>query len=364
MTQLSELSKISEGSELSDFLEIEALREEQIELSEDQIEQAVHLSESITDPSQQWQLYIHALALVGFKQWLSEWAPDLEIDESHYSLFQPDQLVAVCNFSVAKFNICLIAIPIALESTVDLPKAIVDRHQFAPHFYTLIEVQEEQMQVKVRGYLRQDKLFEQQRSHPLKSISEDRYAVPITWFNPDSTDLLLELRCLKPYPITSLSPSPIINVSHWLSDCLDEAARQLGWILLPPLVPAAALRSAQEELTMLGVHIPSAARGVYRELHLGAAMLQLQAITWVLSAASDAFTWTLLIILEGDRLPTGTRLRIRDASHLLFEQVVKATNSSLFAQVGGDLTDRFWVTIDLPDGATIDLPPFYFRLDE
>jgi hypothetical protein len=215
MTQLSELSKISEGSELSDFLEIEALREEQIELSEDQIEQAVHLSESITDPSQQWQLYIHALALVGFKQWLSEWAPDLEIDESHYSLFQPDQLVAVCNFSVAKFNICLIAIPIALESTVDLPKAIVDRHQFAPHFYTLIEVQEEQMQVKVRGYLRQDKLFEQQRSHPLKSISEDRYAVPITWFNPDSTDLLLELRCLKPYPITSLSPSPIINVSHW-----------------------------------------------------------------------------------------------------------------------------------------------------
>ena len=356
---MTHLSKLPEPL---DFLETEALADEQIELSPEQVEQAAHLSQSATDPSQQWQLYIHALALSGFKQWLEEWATDLEVDESHCSLFQPDRFVAVCHFSVAKFNLCLIAAPIILDSTVSLPKAIVDLRQFAPHIYTLIEVQEEQMRVKIHGYLRQDKLFKQQKSHPLKFISGENYAVPLDWFNPDPTALLLELRCLKPSPL--LFPPPPINVGHWLSDRLDDAARQLGWMLLPPLIPAAALRSAQEQLLVQGVESPSEARGVYQELQLGTAIVRFQAITWVLSAVRDAFAWTLLVILDGDRLPVGARLRIRDASQSLFEQVVEASDASLFAQVGGDLSDQFWVTIDLPDGTTTDLPPFYFSLDQ
>jgi Protein of unknown function (DUF1822) len=356
---------MTQSPEFVDFLDTEVLTDEQIELSPTQREQAAQQSHAVTDPSQQWQIYMHALALVGFKEWLAEWATDLEIDESRCSLFQLDQFIAVCHFSVAKFDLCLIAVPLLLESTVSFPKAVIDLCQFAPHIYALVEVDEEYMRVKVHGYLRQDQLLKQQQLHPLESISAERYAVPLNWFNPDPTALLLELRCLKPYPIRVLQPSPqAINVGHWLSDRLDDAARQLGWMLLPPLVPAAALRSAQEDLMLLGVRIPSEARGVYRELQLGNAMLRFQAVTWVLSAASDTFAWTLLIILDGDRLPMGTHLRIRDASQLLFEQVVKATNSSLFAQVGGDLADRFWVTIDLPDGASIDLSPFYFGLDE
>jgi hypothetical protein len=352
--------------ELIDFLDTEALTEEQVELSPAQVEQAVRLIQPACDPSQQWQLYLHALGLLGFKQWLEEWAPDLEIADSRCSNDRSDHWIEACHISVAKFNLCLVAIPTSLDSTLALPQAIVDLPQFIPHVYLLVEVKEEQMQVKICGYLRRDRWVEQQRSHSLKPTSNQKYTVPLHWFNLDPTELLLELRCLKPYPIAiPLSPpSQIVNVSHWLSDRLDDAARQLGWMLLPPLVPAAALRSAQEELLMLGVQIPSEARGVYQELQLGTAMLRFQAITWVLSSASDAFAWTLLIILDGDRLPVGTRLRIRDASQLLFEQVVKATNSSLFAQVGGDLADRFWVTIDLPDGATIDLSPFYFGLDE
>lgn len=50
----------------------------------------------------------------------------------------------------------------------------------------------------------------------------------------------------------------------------------------------------------------SEARSAYQEIQSGAVLLRLHAITWVLSAAADAFTWTLLIILAGERLPIGT----------------------------------------------------------
>ena len=358
------MTKLSKLPESIDFLETEALTDGQIELSPDQVEQAAQLSQSATNSSQQWQLYLHTLGLLGFKQWLEEWASDLEMSDLRRSLNSSNHSIENCQISAAKFNLCLIAISGSLDSTIDLPRAIVDLPEFIPHVYVLAEVQEEQMQVKVCGYLRQDRLAEQQRS--LKPSSDQKYSVPIEWFNLEPTDLLLELRCLEPSPIilpSSLS-SQLVNVSHWLSDRLDDAARQLGWMLLPPLIPTAALRSAQEQLLVQGVEIPSEARGVYRELQLGTAKVRFQAITWVLSAASDAFAWTLLIILDGDRLPVGARLRIRDANQLLFEQMVEASDSSLFAQVGGDLSDRFWVAIDLPDGTTNDLPPFYFSLDQ
>ena len=366
MTSLSKMTPLSKLPEPIDFLETEALADEQIELSPDQVEQAAQLSQLVTDSSQQWQLYLHALGLLGFKQWLEEWASDLEMPDLRRSMNSPNHWVETCQISVAKFKLCLVAISTSLDSTINLPQAIVDLPEFIPHIYVLAEVQEEQMQVKICGYLRQDRLAEQQRSRSLKLTSNQTYPVPIEWFNLEPTDLLLELRCLEPFPIilpSSLS-SQLVNVSHWLSDRLDDAARQLGWMLLPPLIPTAALRSAQEQLLVQGVEIPSEARGVYRELQLGTAKVRFQAITWVLSAASDAFAWTLLIILDGDRLPVGARLRIRDANQLLFEQRVEASDSSLFAQVGGDLSDRFWVTIDLPDGTTTDLPPFYFSLDQ
>lgn len=347
---------------LNDFLDTEALSEEQIELSPAQMQIAARLSQSVSDPSQQWQLYIHSLGLLGFKQWLEEWAPDLEIDDSGSLIEQADDWIGVCQTSVAKFKLCLIAAPIFLDATVDVPQVVIDLPQFASHIYTLVEVQEEQMQVKVYGYLHRDWLIKQRQLYSLKPTPDQKYAVPLDWFNLDPTELLLELRCLEP-PITSVSPPQTVNVSHWLNDRLDDVARQLGWLLMPPLVPAAALRSAQEELLLLGVQIPSEARGAYQEIQAGTALLRLHAITWVLPAAADAFAWTLLIILAG-RLPTGTCLQVRDANQLLFKQVAEAPDSPLFAQVGGDLSDRFWVTIDLPDGDTIDLPPFYFGVDK
>lgn len=358
---------MTQSLDLIDFLDTEAITDEQVELSLSQMQQAARLSQSIADASQQWQVYLHALALAGFKQWIEEWAAELEVDDSRCSIAQPDRFIAVHHLFIAKFNLCLVATPLLLNSKIHIPKPIIDQHQFAPHIYVLIEVQEEQMQMKVCGYLRRDTLFEQQRSHPLKAAPNEMYEVPLDWFNFDSTALLLELRCLQPYPIDPFlpqQPSQAINVRQWLSDRLDDVAAELGWMLMPSLDSASALRSAQEELSTLSIQIPPQARGAFQEMQLGSATLRLQAVTWVLSAAIDSFEWTLLITVSGDRLPIGTRLQIRDDTQLLFEQTVESAEAAaLFAQVGGDLGDRFWVTIDAPDGSAIALPPFCFDPD-
>jgi hypothetical protein len=436
--------------EFIDLLDSESLTEQTIELSDQQIDRAAQLSQPIPYPNRQWQTYLHGLALLGFEQWLDEWASDLKVDESNCSIFQPpyaNLIDAVCHLQVGHFDLCLIATPLVLGSTIEIPKAIIDLSQFVPHVYVLLEVQEEQMQVQLYGYLRHDQLIEYSQSSPLATDTSWVYAIPLHWFNADPSKLLIELRrrdaesllstvswqpiqteqslqtrlhsllpqlrspdCSLSQILTweeaamllsnpelvrwiyqvqkeeanlplSLSPSlslslssakdlnsQPINVGHWLTDRLDEVAHRLGWILLPPLASASALRSAQEELEILGVQLPPEARGAYEDLQLGNVNLRLHAFAWILSSTIDRVQWTLLIVLGAQpptHFPAGIRLQIRDQAQLLFEQVVEesAKDTYLYAQVGGDLSDRFWVTINLPDGATIALPPFVFNPD-
>lgn len=438
-----------------DLLDSESLTDQAIELSNQQIDRAAQLSQPIPHPNRQWQTYLHGLAFVGFEQWLEEWASDLEVDESNCSLFQlpyANLIDAVCHLHVGQFDLCLIAAPAIMNPTIEIPKAIIDLPQFVPDVYVLVEVQEEQMQVQLYGYLRRDQLIERRQASPLEADSSWIYAIPLHWFNADPSDLLIELRHLDPEsfhsstaswqlhaeqslptrlhsllpqlrsPDCSLSqlltweeaatllsnpewvnwiyqvqktgegkeqealahhlntkiqdslipPSTSgelslqsINVGHWLTDRLDAVAQKLGWILLPPLAPAVALRSAREELEIAGVQLPPEARGAFEDLQLGNAALRFHAFAWMLSASIDTFEWTLLIVLGAQpqtRLPPGIRLQVRDQTQLLFEQVLEesAKDAYLYAQVGGDLSDRFWVTIDLPDGTSISLPPFIF----
>lgn len=452
---------MNQPPEFIDLLDSESLTDEGIELSDEQIKRAVQLSQPIPHPVQQWQTYLHGLALVGFEQWLDEWAADLTVNESNCSIFQPpyaNLIDAVCHLRVGQFDLCLIATPLVINPVIDLPKAVIDLPQFVPQIYVLVEVQEEQMQVQLYGYLRRDQLIERSRSSPLKTDSGWTYPIPLSWFNSDPTALLIELRHLDPQflataeslqpphpaqsfqarlhallpqlqsPDCSLSQlltweegatllsnpqwvnwlyqlqqgekvqqgekgkqedalahtpnedsrlhlsaskdlnSQPVNVGHWLNDRLDDAARRLGWMLLPPLAPAAGLRSAQEELTALGVQLPPEARGAYEDLQLGNVSLRLHAFAWMLSSTIDMFQWTLLIVLGAQpqtRLPAGVRLQIRDQTQLLFEQVLPeaAKDAYLYAQVGGEIADQFWVTIDLPDGTTLSLPPFIFYPD-
>jgi hypothetical protein len=378
-----------------------------IELSLEQLQQAAQMSQSV-DPSLQWQHYIQALALMGIQQWLEEWAPDMEIDHSDCAIFDsPDahSSESVCHIWIGSFHLCWLVFTRSMSATVNLPKAVFSSSS-VPHLYGLVEVQEELMQVYLGGYLRCDQLLEhlseRQQLHPSEATANEIESLPLKWFNTNSTDLLVELSCLNLemlssaqqslsqwaqgqaiadiYPPASVTDRQSeVNVWHWLGDRLDRTAERLRWVLMPPLTPASALRTTQDELETVGVHIPPEARGAYQILQLGNTSVRLCAITWILSLTSERESgvaniqssngdtgWSLLILLDAQpstRLPAGIRLQIRDQNQLLVEQTLdrEAEDARLYAQVGGYLSDRFWITIDLPDGTTHTLPPFMFN---
>ncbi|NJP09187.1 MAG: DUF1822 family protein [Leptolyngbyaceae cyanobacterium RU_5_1] len=203
---------------------------DRIELSPDQIDRAVQLSQTVPNAIRQWQTYLNALALFGFQEWLDERAPDLEVVDTHCSLLQPayaNLIDAVCNLHVGPFILCLITAGTWMDAIATLPKAVIDLPPFVPHIYTLVRVLEEQMQVQIYGYLRHDQLVEHQQSSPLQATSNWTYTLPLNWFNLNSTELLLDLRCLQPAAIlrpTTASPerTPIPQIQARFTNLLPQ----------------------------------------------------------------------------------------------------------------------------------------------
>lgn len=185
-------------------LDFTALPAEAIALEPNQIDQAVQLSHSIGSEAQQWQIYLNALALLGFEQWLSERAAELPINREHCSVLQPQYanvMEAVCNLRVGEFNLCLIAIGSLTDEIIDLPRAVVDLPEFTVHFFVVLEILEEQEQAKVWGFLRHDQLIALRQSVNLQAERDWTYALPAAWFDCNPDHLLLYLRCLEPAAI-------------------------------------------------------------------------------------------------------------------------------------------------------------------
>ncbi len=166
-----------------------------------------------------------------------------------------------------------------------------------------------------------------------------------------------------------------MNVGRWLSDELDELAKELSWQLLPSFAPAVALRSPSEEFEAIinelqhnSVDIPlQAARGAYRNLRLAGIPLRLYALTWPIVSESIS-EWTLLLILgtpSQTSLPPGLKLRISDQSGILVEQVLETDNNYpyFFTSVVGTWDEKFLATISLGSGIEETLPPFSFEVE-
>ncbi len=166
-----------------------------------------------------------------------------------------------------------------------------------------------------------------------------------------------------------------MNVGRWLSDELDELAKELSWQLLPSFAPAVALRSPSEEFEAIinelqhnSVDIPlEAARGAYRNLRLAGIPLRLYALTWPLVSESIP-EWTLLLILgtpSQTSLPPGLKLRISDQTGILVEQVLETDHHYpyFFTSVVGTWDEKFIATISLGSGIEETLPPFSFEVE-
>lgn len=183
------------------WLDFEALSPETIDLSPESIAQAVELSTNIPNQQQQWQTYLNVLALYAFEEWLGSRSIDLTIDREHCPVLQPaiaNAIDAVCNLKVNEFNICLMAAGSLIDEEVTLPRAVVDIPEFVPHFYVLVEVQEEQETAVVHSFLSYEQLVNRRASVNLEADEDWTYQLPLTWFEADPDRLLLFLRCLEP----------------------------------------------------------------------------------------------------------------------------------------------------------------------
>ena len=270
-----------------------SLNETRTELLPHHLQKAASLSKSIPLLQQRWQVYLCALAVLGFKEWLKERATDLEVNIESSCIWQPEYANlcnAACNIRVDNFKICLLTAS-NFTNEHSVPFAVFDIPDFTAHFYVLMEVNEEQQQVAISGFINYEQFCNNQISAELKINSDWTYNIPETWFSPDANTLLLNLRCLDsnaiqlpvgtsveqndvmllqqklesfksqlqtryPWELLTISeaktlfnnsslinfvyksatPSPLqplINVGNWFNNQMDVVAQELGWMLMP-----------------------------------------------------------------------------------------------------------------------------------
>lgn len=397
------------------FLDADVLHLDGIDLTPWQIQQAALTSQNLETQNrcgvdQAWQTYLNRLALFGLQNWLEERATDLKPALRSAVPFAPEQLATI---QAGTFQVGAIALGSLPDTVVEIPQHWVQAQSHC-HFYVLVEVLEEQEQVKLYGYLRRDQLQQRTATADLLSNAEGMVSLPLEWFTPEMDQLLLHLRCLaaealplvapaaqpqeapqptaqtRPWTQPAIAPGlqagqvvkavaqPLLNTANWLFDELDAIAQEWGWMLLPQpqLRLKTALRSVQSpvgqfeqvigQLRRAGMEIPLKARGVCREFCWGKTELRLYVLTWNLAEMTGAPEWSFLVILGAQPdalLPAGIRLRIQDARQVLVERTLSEQDlgAHLYGQVIGDWGESFQVSIHLNAETSLTLPPFGFN---
>ena len=186
------------------LLDFESFSATGIELSSVQIDRAIELSDRIVNPERQWRTYLNSLALFGFETWIEE-RNSLRLNADNCSVKYPSYasyIDGVFNLTVGEYKICLLTNGVAIDEFVSVDRAAIDLPEYVAHFYVLVDVVEEQAEVKVDGFISYEEIIRLKQTANLSADADWTYAIPLTWFNPQPDDLLLRLRCLEPSIIT------------------------------------------------------------------------------------------------------------------------------------------------------------------
>jgi hypothetical protein len=356
-----------------DFSDWQTTRPDAIDLRPDQIAQAREVAGD-------WSQYLTTLADLSFTEWLQTRSENLPKRQIQPGLWE------INGFRVA-------TIVSSDETEILMPQVARDLPANACHLYVAIAVLEEQQQAYISGSLRYDQLMQGQWEK-----SEGEYVLPIDHWAADTNQLLLTLRCAEPASIplpqavtanqsTSQSVSQsvqamgqqlgesarqgLLSARNWINRQLDNASDELAWVLMPPLAPQTAMRSrstANDPLTAIlptltqqGIVLPEDAQAAYQELTVSTPALRLYAIVGTVSPTE----WSLLIVIgqvDGETLPATLKLNISDGQTDLVQQQVEVARSQtyLYAQVIGERSERFQVSLTWPDGVNHTLPEFAY----
>ncbi|MGF1493769.1 MAG: DUF1822 family protein [Microcoleaceae cyanobacterium] len=382
-----ELNQVETGSFLG---------QDHISLTLRQVNWAADLSQTLADhPRDCWQIYQHALAVIGTVEWLEQRSPELQA-QYHWSSrsLQSITLESVHRLQVGQFKLGIIVTESAADPEIYVPRVLLDSVKDPADLYVLVEVledlpilsdPEEQAVVSILGFSTQA----QWSQNPPEILDDELMIIPTQQFDFNPNRLLLYLRCLEPeavaakspVPATAVSPSvqqtaPVMNVGTWFQNKLDQIAEEFAWILLPPLSYSSAFREQRNPIELLsdainelkhraGVVVPlESVRAGYREFVWGEIGLRLYISIWQMDEHLDSPEWTLLLLLaaqSGSRLPQGTQLQVRDECQVLENPTLKDTREDyLYAQVIGAYDELFHVSVHFPDGSAVTLPPFTF----
>ncbi len=219
-------------------------------LESEHFEKAKEISNRNLSETNQWTIYLNALALLGFEEWLRERIPDVKINRDNCSIFESDSanpMNLVWNLSVGGFSLCLISVDNLIDDFVTVPKEVINSPKMIAHFYVLLEVLEEEEKLNIHGFLRYDKLIEYCQSINLEAKSDSCYQLPLSWFDSEVNNLLVYSSFLSPEAIplpsvgevdrtdtrtdiqslsqtTSIVNKALVNVSSWCLGVFEE-----GW---------------------------------------------------------------------------------------------------------------------------------------
>ncbi|MEM7593629.1 MAG: DUF1822 family protein [Cyanobacteria bacterium P01_A01_bin.83] len=218
--------------------DLRLLLPEVIWLESEHFQQATEISNQATLEGQQWQTYLNILALSSFETWLRARIMDKAVKRS------PNLLESVCRLTVGEFKLSLIAVEQVLDEVVSIPQDAIAMPELATHFYVVLEVNEEEEEVIIRGFLRYDELIAYQTRVNL-SPQNGFYNLPLSLFDSELNHLLFYSRYLTPaaIPLPVVVPESLtaafaqtINstrtkLSQWLEGVLAE-----GWSSVENLI--------------------------------------------------------------------------------------------------------------------------------
>lgn len=237
---------------------------ETILLEPEQFEQALFnpLVSPLVNEAGQWQLYLNALALLGFEQWLQKRTSKHFIDRTQCI----NEIGAIYNLKIDEFKLNLIAREHVLDEVAEIPREALEQPELAAHFYVLIEVSEEQQQVIIRGFLRYDQLINYCNRYN-ECLENGYYKVPLSAFDSEPNHLLLYCDFLVPAAmpllviltehsatteatsetaLTAFFQETRIQLGQWIQGVFAEGWQAINDLFSPEVHLALSLRNQRE----------------------------------------------------------------------------------------------------------------------
>jgi hypothetical protein len=380
-------------------LDFEAIGEPAIEIESDAT--AIALSQALPDPLLRWQSYLALLVLEGVKTWLQQQAIPIAAQPS--TLLEPTGLdIPTASYAtVNEFKVCCIAIANDEDELVEIPAQVIDQPQQAAHFYLAATAYPEQRQVALRYFLSHHQLAQSQSAR--RRTAQQTYELPTAIFETDFNHLLLYLTCLEPSAIvlptrTTAAPikqwlvQPVVNAQSWFqrqiseplndlaNDLANDLSNNLAWQFFSPtpamrgmmssstlaatqLQPDESLTAILTEIERNGLPIPADAKAAYQDLWVGDRLLRLSVVIWAQAQSQPEPTWSLLAILKAASslvMLEDTRLILSEANTPIVATQLAPGSAYLVTQAIGNWNEQFTLTISLPTGESITLPPFIF----